>query len=158
MKFRGIPGCPPFRAAVRMLATCILLGAMAPGMAQEQAPIQTDQAAETRAPDGDPLGRDTPKSSFYGFLKAAEAFDWETAEEYLDLRNLPQKVRTRDGTELAQQFYFILQRRGLEIDGELLSTRQEGQVLDDLPDYRDELARINTMDGEVTLLMQHVPG
>ncbi len=107
---------------------------------------------------GDPLGRETPRGSFDGFITAAEAFEWETAANYLDLRNLPQQVRGLEPGLLAEQLHFILQRRVPGIDGSLLSNRAEGQAFDSLPEYRDELTRIDTMEGEITLLMQRVPG
>lgn len=124
---------------------------------QDSAPEDTPQIIEEGKP-GDPLGRETPRGSFDGFIKAAEAFEWEAAANYLDLRNLPQQVRGLESGLLAEQLHFILQRRVPGIDGSLLSNRVEGQAFDSLPEYRDELARIDTMDGEITLLMQRVPG
>ena len=50
----------------------------------------------------DNLGRDTPRSSFIGFLKATEKFDYEGAVQFIDLRNLPHAVRQVDGEELAR--------------------------------------------------------
>jgi MscS family membrane protein len=67
-------------------------------------------------------------------------------------------VRRIKGGTLAEQFYFVLQRKEVEIDSKLISDRPEGQAVDELPDYRDELARIQTEEEEVTLLMQRVPG
>lgn len=116
---------------------------------------ETVQEAEEPA---DPLGRDTPLGSIRGFTEAADAFDWSLAAEYLDLRNLPPRARRVSGETLAEQFYFIIQRKELVIDPKLLSDRPDGQALDDLPDYRDELARIELGGEEVTLLMQRVPG
>jgi MscS family membrane protein len=125
--------------------------------------LQDDQSAETAVPaeqveePKDPYNRDTPRGSFGGIVAAAEAFDFEEAAKYLDLRNLPGEVSRLGGPTLAEQLDFII-KRNLIIDPLTLSARHDGQALDDLPDYRDELGRIQTIEGEVILLLQKVPG
>lgn len=106
----------------------------------------------------DILGRDTPLSSMIRYTEAADAFDWELASRYLDLRNLPSDVRQMDGAVLAEQLYFILQQRQVRIADDLLSDDPQGHPVDDLPEYRDELARISTQNGETILMLQKVPG
>jgi MscS family membrane protein len=105
----------------------------------------------------DNLGRDTPRSSFVGFLKTTEQFDFKTAAEFIDLRNLPRSVRDYSGEELARQLDFII-KRGMKIDVSHLSKKPSGQVVDGLPDYRDELGHLVSNDGEQVLYMQKVPG
>jgi MscS family membrane protein len=105
----------------------------------------------------DNLGRDTPRSSFIGFLRLTEEFDYEAATEFLDLRNLPRSLREYSSEELARQLDFVI-KRGMKINVNHLSKKTTGQVVDGLPDYRDELGRIITGEGEQVLLMQRVPG
>jgi MscS family membrane protein len=105
----------------------------------------------------DNLGRDTPRSSFMGFLDATEKFDYELAAEFMDLRNLPYETRQHDGKELARQFDFVI-KRGMRISVDQLSTKASGHVVDGLPDYRDELGRLVDEDEELVLFMQRVPG
>jgi MscS family membrane protein len=105
----------------------------------------------------DNLGRDTPRSSFIGFLTATEKFDYEVAVNFIDLRNLPYAARKYEGEELARQLDFII-KRGMRIDVNHLSKKVTGQVVDGLPDYRDELGHIVGDDGEQVLFMQRVPG
>jgi len=105
----------------------------------------------------DNLGRDTPYSSVIGFLLATEKFDYQAAVEYLDLRNLPRAIRDIEGEELARQLDFVIQR-GMKIDVQHLSKKVSGQVVDGLPEYRDELGRVVGNDGEQTLYIQRVPG
>lgn len=105
----------------------------------------------------DNLGRDTPYSSFTRFIEATEKYDYETAAQYMDLRNLPHTVRQVDAAELARQFDFIIQR-GMSIRVDLLSRKPSGQVVDGLPEYRDELGTLVGDDGELVLYMQRVPG
>ncbi len=105
----------------------------------------------------DNLGRDTPRSSFIGFLTLTEKFDYENAGLYMDLRNLPRAVREHSSEELARQLDFII-KRGMKIDVSHLSKKVTGQVVDGLPDYRDELGHLVSNDGEQVLYMQRVPG
>jgi len=119
----------------------------------EAASTVGEQAVES----SDPYGRNTPRGSFEGFQAAAEEFDFERAAEFLDLRNLPAAVSQMDGATLAEHLDFVI-KRNLQIDILMLSSRHEGDLIDDLPDYRDELGRIQTIEGEVVLLLQKVPG
>ena len=105
----------------------------------------------------DNLGRDTPRSSFIGFLLLTEQFDYKGAADYLDMRNLPRSTREFSGEELARQLDFVI-KRGMKIDIDHLSKKVTGQVVDGLPDYRDELGRLVADDEEQLLLMQRVPG
>ena len=105
----------------------------------------------------DNMGRDTPRSSFLGFLLAAEQFDYEQAANYMDFRNLPFEAGQIERAELARQLDFVIQR-GMKVDIDYLSLKTTGQVIDGLPAYRDELGRIVADEGEHILYMQRVPG
>ena len=105
----------------------------------------------------DNLGRDTPRSTFVGFLQLTEKFDYKSAAQFLDRRNLPRSTREYGGEELARQLDFII-KRGMKIDVELLSRKNSGQVVDGLPDYRDELGRLVSGEEELVLYLQRVPG
>ena len=124
---------------------------------EQQESIQLQQDVIEDVSFQDNLGRDTPRSSFEGFLTVTEQFDYETATQFIDMRNIPSSVRKVGREELARQLDFII-KRGMKINVDLLSTRPNGQVVDGLPDYRDELGRIETDDGEITLYLQRVPG
>jgi len=137
----------------------ILLGTFSPVQAQESqaetvivttAPVAVDKGPE------DALGRGNPRGSVIGFLTAASEFNWEKAAEYLDLRKLPPDVSELGGPELARQLNHVLSRAAW-LDDYSVSENPEGVKGDDLPDYRDELLRIKTADGEVPIWMQRVP-
>ena len=135
-----------------------LLLSSSPGYAlQDSESEDVTNPREQAVEMSDPYGRDTPRGSFEGFQAATEEFDFEKAAQYLDLRNLPAKVSQMDGATLAEQLDFVI-KRNLKVDSLMLSSRHEGQPIDDLPDYRDELGRIQTIEGEVILLLQKVPG
>lgn len=153
---------PRFSRPVLLLIGCMTLGAFFGPPAGAQ--ILPGTSAEEPTPEAEPekpqdlLDRDTPVSSISGFARAADQFDWSIAARYLDLRNLSPEAKRLTPEELAEQFYFILQRRQVKIDSEQLSDQPEGNLLEDLPDYRDELGQVVNREGEVvSLLMQRVP-
>jgi len=149
------------------IGKCLLLFLVFAGLTQSpaaQALQEQNEGVQTLEQDviddaayKDNLGRDTPRSSFIGFLKFSEKFDYKNAAEYLDLRNLPHATRQFSGEELARQLDFVI-KRGMKIEVDHLSKKATGQVVDGLPDYRDELGRIVTDEGEQVLLLQRVPG
>jgi len=99
----------------------------------------------------------TPLTSAIGFMQFAENGDYDRAAEYLDLRYLPDEMKSVDGAVLAEQLYIVIARR-IPVDFGALSDDPEGRDDDGLPSYRDALARIETSRGQLTIFLQHVPG
>jgi MscS family membrane protein len=127
--------------------------------AQEAAPAEStaeEESSETEPPK-DALGRDTPRGSIEGFLRAADEDDFVKAVEFLDLRNLPRKYRSFDRARLAEMLAVVIERE-VWIELEELSDDPGGEVGDGLPDYRDELGSITDGNATFTLFMQRVPG
>ena len=124
-------------------------------MAQQAAPVEPAATVKIPVP-ADAFNRGTPRGSISAYIKAANDFDFDTAKEFLDLRNLPDDVTAIGGHELARQLNHVLSR-AVFLDNYTVSDSPEGAKGDDLPDYRDEITRIVTADGEVPLWMQHVP-
>jgi MscS family membrane protein len=112
-------------------------------------------APEVDIPE-DEFDRGTPRRSLRGFLTATQNRDFETAAEYLDLRNLPKRMSTPDGTILAHALSIVIGRE-LWIDFEEISDHPDGASGDGLPSYRDKFADISLGDKEIPLLLQRVP-
>lgn len=104
----------------------------------------------------DELDRGVPRSSFLGFMKAAEQGDYERAANYLDLRYLPYDMDIEDGPKLARQFKIVLDR-ALWVDTEVLSTDPAGHGGDGLYHSRDMIGSVEIEDRKVELLLQRVP-
>jgi MscS family membrane protein len=152
----------PLKTSARLWPVLLFIClAYPPGVSALQEQVDIQQAQDPVKTEvvvfKDNLGRDTPRSSFTGFLTATEAFDYESAVQYMDLRNLPYAARQVSGEELARQLDFII-KRGMKIDVQQLSRKPTGQVVDGLPDYRDELGHLISDDGEQVLYIQKVPG
>lgn len=113
-------------------------------------------AAEAPAIPADEFDRGTPKRSTDGFLAAVDEGDFETAAEYLDLRNLQGEATELSGVQLARLFFAVVNRAEW-VDVDQLVDDPAGRGNDNLPDYRDSIG-IVLLDGkEVRLLMQKVP-
>ncbi len=122
---------------------------------------QATLAQETTESDmplvvADEFNRGTPRSSLEGFLAAAEIGDYETAAEYLDLRNLRGEASELTGVQLARRLD-VIGRRGNWVDIDEPSDDPAGRGNDGLPDYRDSIGIVMEGEKEVRLLMQRVP-
>jgi MscS family membrane protein len=124
--------------------------------AHASAQDETNPEPEETLGWSDPFGRDTPRGAVRGFLESVDQGELERAAEYLDLRNLPKKVRVYSGPELAEGLGQVLER-AVWVDFDELSDRPDGEPGDGLPSYRDELARVETATGEIQILLQRIP-
>jgi len=156
------------------IAVCLILAAVLTAhIAMAQSAVQKvikdaskeEKTAEKPEPqEAPPAGptdeydRGTPRSSFQGFLKAAEDGDFKKAANYLDLHHLPTWMDATEGPELARQLKIVLDR-ALWVDPELISTNADGNLKDGLPANRDSLGHIKakTSDKSVDILLQLVP-
>ncbi len=91
-----------------VLLLCVLGSAV--GYAQND-PAASAQAAPEIPEDA--LGRGTPRGAALGLLRAVQDQDYETAADYLDLRNLPRNLdlTKEDGPRLAQELQLVLDRK-----------------------------------------------
>ena len=116
------------------------------------------QDADTRTvpvPD-DEFDRGTPMRSAEGFLAAAEAGDFETAAEYLDLRNLRGDANELTGPQLARRLY-VIAMRGNWVDVDEPVDDPAGRPDDGQPGYRDSIGVVLDDGKELRLFMQKVP-
>lgn len=131
----------------------LLLGLVCvPAGAQEyESPV-----AEAPAIPADEFDRGTPKRSADGFLAAVDRGDFETAAEYLDLRNLQGEATEFSGALLARVLFAVIER-ATWVDVDELVDSPAGRSNDNLPDYRDSIGVVLLDGKEVRLLMQKVP-
>jgi MscS family membrane protein len=111
----------------------------------------------TKGPDvpHDKFGRGTPRGSVAGFLRAANARDYERAARYLDLSGSSQHDRER--AELYARALKIVLDQTLWVDLDSLSDSPEGAANDGLSPGRDRVGQITLPDGRtVDVLLQRV--
>jgi MscS family membrane protein len=124
-----------------LLAPLTILPLTLVPQALAQSPAPAQPSARTEDAPQDPLGRTTPRGAVLGFIKAAQAGDYERAAEYLDARHAPSQAR-----QLAKQLKVILDR-GLAGNLDFLSTRLEGE-LEDSPNPNRDLVGVVTSGGK----------
>jgi len=112
--------------------------------------------AEVPEIPADEFDRGTPFRSAEGFLGVLDKGDYETAAEYLDLRNLRGEAHELTGEQLARRLYVIVNRANW-VDVDELVDDPAGRSNDNLPDYRDSIGVILDEGKETRLLMQKVP-
>jgi MscS family membrane protein len=136
-----------------ILCRLILLGLLALGAdvsaAEDPVPVEPEVVA-------DAFNRGTPLGSAEGFLAATDTNDYETAAEYLDLRNIRGDAAKLTGMQLARRFDVIVTRANW-VDIDELVRDPAGRDNDGLPSYRDSIGVVQDGSKEVQLLMQKVP-
>ncbi len=138
-------------------AVILVFALLVPGShAQESSPDQSEPTAAEADIPVDELDRGTPRRSLRGFLTATQNRDFETAADYLDLRNLPSHMEPMDGPTLAHGLSIVIDRE-LWIDFAGISDDPDGTSGDGLPSYRDKFAEIESHDEVITLLLQRIP-
>jgi MscS family membrane protein len=98
----------------------------------------------------DPLGRTTPHGCVLGFLRAAEANDYDRAADYLDGSRPPKQA-----AELAQQLKYLL-NQGLSTSIDDLSRSPNGNVEDQLRLSRESVGTVVTPGGDLKVMLDQV--
>ena len=133
------------------LLLCLAIGS--PALAYQCCPGSRTrrEPARHQAP-ADPLGRDTPSGTLYGFLQAAQAGNYSTAAQYLQMspaRRLTQgeDVATKLKVVIDRSFTGDLRRISNQPDG----TPQEGMPLD-----KQRVGSLTAGDVEADLVLVRV--
>lgn len=127
-----------------------------PVNAQDTAEPSVDPSVDVPDIVVDEFDRGTPLRSVNGFNTAAEKGDYETAAEYLDLRNLRGDASELTGPQLARRLSTVVKRANW-IDVDELLDHPDGRRNDNLPRYRDSIGVVLDEGKELRLLMQKVP-
>jgi len=148
---------------MKRFLTLVILVSLFPSSPDIQAQESRAQPAEEGAAPPEPVdllvdehGRSTPIRSAEAFLRALDRSDYETATEYLDLRNVRGEARQLTGPQLARRLEVIIQRANWADVAELVDD-PGGRRNDGLPDYRDSIGKVVHKGERVELLMQRVP-
>lgn len=104
------------------------------------------------ATPNDPLGRQTPNGTLFGFLQSTQANDYRTAAQYLQMS--PAR-REAQGEQIAKELKLDLDRAFV---GNLrsISTNPEGTVQPGLPADREKIGMLSIDDTEVDVLLARV--
>jgi MscS family membrane protein len=121
--------------------------------------VHAQEAANTpEEPDVpmDEFDRGTPQRSAEAFVRALDQGAYETAAEYLDLRNVRGEAKDLTGPQLARRFEVVIQRADWADVPQLVDDPM-GRQNDGVPEYRDVIGRVMYNGEPVPLYMQRVP-
>jgi len=101
----------------------------------------------------DPLGRDTPSGTVYGFLQAAQAGNYSTAAQYLQMSNAR---RLTQGEDLASKLKLVMDR-AFTGDLRAISNQRDGTPQEGVPLDRQRIGSLSAGDVDDELTLVHVP-
>ena len=142
---------------VRIMRCLLVLVLVLSGLACLPASAQdtVSLAVDNPVIPADDFGRGTPHRSIEEFLAVAGKADYETAAEYLDLRNRRGEARELTGAQLARRLNVIIQRGVWSHINDLVDD-PAGRRNDNLPDDLDSIGVIIQDGNETRLNMQKV--
>jgi MscS family membrane protein len=129
------------------LAACLPLSAQSP-LSQI---LQPSAPASGSTKPADPLGRDTPYGTVYGFLQAAQSGDYSIAAQYLQMSAAH---RQTEGDALAMKLNVTM--NGALAGGLRPSRQPEGTLQEDVPPGRQRLGTMSSGDVEAELELVRV--
>jgi MscS family membrane protein len=136
---------------LRLTALIILLSLCSPAQAIQKSMVPGNGAETT--PAADPLGRETPAGTVFGFLQACQSANYKTAAQYLHLT--PARRQTL-GHELASQLKALIDTSGANVSLKRISTRPEGEPQEGVPLDQQNLGTLVAGDQEVALTLERV--
>jgi len=109
---------------------------------------QTEEVANTSTPDS--FGRDTPRHTVQGFIKALGDNDYLLASNYLNLS------KSDNPTTVVRQFKQALDAGGRFQPDLQINNTPEGNLSDQLPPSQENVGVINVGDKSVPLMLERV--
>lgn len=109
---------------------------------------QTEEVANTSTPDS--FGRDTPRHTVQGFIKALGDNDYLLASNYLNLS------KSDNPTTVVRQFKQALDAGGRFQPDLQINNTPEGNLSDQLPPSQENVGVINVGDKSVPLVLERV--
>ncbi|HSZ02260.1 MAG TPA: mechanosensitive ion channel family protein [Terriglobales bacterium] len=107
----------------------------------------------TTPPVTDPLGRDTPNGTVYGFLHAVQTGNYATAAQYLQMTNAK---RAAQGEELAKKLKIVMDR-AFSGNLRLISNQPEGSPQEGSSPNQQRLGPLSAGDVDAELDLVRVP-
>ncbi len=139
---------PSFLKRARWLLLCLAIAT--PALAYQLLPGQPTKPTSEAA--ADPLGRDTPSGTLYGFLQAAQAGNYSTASQYLQMSAAR---RQSQGEDFATKLKVVIDRC---FNGDLrrISNRPDGTPQEGMPLDKQRVGSLVAGDLEADLVLVHV--
>ena len=129
------------------LVLLLAVSSLAQPLPKALAPVNN---SDTSTATTDPLGRETPAGTVFGFLQACQSANYKTAAQYLDL---PARKQS-EGPEIAMQLKALIDTSGANVSLKRISTRPEGDMQEGVAFDRQHLGTLVAGDSEAPLLLE----
>jgi MscS family membrane protein len=140
-----------FLKRMRWLILCLAIGS--PALAYQLLPVPPAKTGgATGAATADPLGRDTPSGTLYGFLQAAQSGNYSTASQYLQLSAARRQTQ---GEDVATKLKVVIDRC---FSGDLrrISNQPDGTPQEGIPLDKQRFGTLTAGDVEADLVLVRV--
>ncbi len=133
------------------LLFCVAISAVAAGQLLPTQ-LSTPASASANQAAQDPLGRDTPSGTVFGFLQAAQSGNYSTAAQYLQMSNAR---RLTQGEDLAAKLKVVMDRA---FTGNLraISNQRDGTPQEGVSPDRQRIGVLSAGDIDADLDLVHV--
>ena len=141
----------PFLKRARCLLICLSIAT--PVLAYQLLPGQPGKTAgAANGATADPLGRDTPSGTLYGFLQAAQSGNYSTAAQYLQMSAARRQAQ---GEDFATKLKIVIDRC---FNGDLrrISNQPEGTPQEGMPLDKQRVGSLTAGDIEADLVLVRV--
>jgi len=142
------------KRSLAVLFGCLLSVSAAAQLNLSQIIPGNNQAKPTTPAATDPLGRETPNGTFFGFLHAAQLKNSDAAVQYLDLS--PSRRQTH-GKEISEQLIAVLDAGFPPSSLKSISTNPEGTGQAGLPADKERVGTVSIGESEVDIVLVHHP-
>ncbi len=145
------------RALGPLICLGIVLVIALPSFGDQLSPAQQSASGNGTNPAngsaGDPLGRNTPSGTLYGFLQAAQSGNYSIAAQYLQISAARRQTQ---GDDLASKLKVVIDR---SFSGDLrrISNQPEGTPQEGMPLDKQRVGTLNAGDVEADLILVRVP-
>ncbi len=118
-----------------------------------QQPTTGNGTAAASTASGDPLGRNTPSGTLYGFLQAAQSGNYSIAAQYLQMSSARRQTQ---GEDIASKLKVVIDR---SFSGDLrrISNQPEGTPQEGIPLDKQRVGNLNSGDVDADLILVRVP-
>ena len=139
----------------RLVRLTLVLGLMLAlpvfGQVPVPKPVAPNPPAEAKPASPDPYGRDTPKGTVIGFIKAASEQNFDRAALFIDTRRVTRPVKDR-----IHELLYVLNYGVLTRDLERLSSKPEGHRDDDLEPHVERVGMVKRGTQTLDILLERV--
>jgi len=135
---------------------CAAAGVLAGSQGAVTAPKTPAPSAATQTTPTDPLGRDTPRGTVMGFLRAAQDENYSVAAQYFQPPSARHHAKPDEEQDLAAQLLTVINQKILASSLDSFSREAQGRLDDGLPPDQELLTGVSESSGIFSIALVRV--